>query len=145
MARKCQQDISCKCQCKFEGRKCPSSQNWNNDKCQCECQNLRKHHVGEKDHICNPSTCTCENGKYFVSAIVDKVTKTSPANTVPAKNIKTKTVPAQNIKTKTFATKILQQKLSQQKIIQQKLLRQILTKKRQSVKYHICIFDVSFH
>ena len=27
---------SCECKCKFDGRKCDSSQKWNNDKCQCE-------------------------------------------------------------------------------------------------------------
>ena len=25
--------ISCKCKCKFDGRKCNSNQNWNNNKC----------------------------------------------------------------------------------------------------------------
>ena len=28
--------ISCECNCKFDGRKCNSDQGWNNDKCQCE-------------------------------------------------------------------------------------------------------------
>ena len=27
--------ISCKCECKFYGRKCNSNQKWNNDKCRC--------------------------------------------------------------------------------------------------------------
>ena len=26
-------DISCKCKCKFDGRKCDPNQKWNNDKC----------------------------------------------------------------------------------------------------------------
>ena len=26
--------ISCKCKCKFDGRKCNSNQKWNNNKCQ---------------------------------------------------------------------------------------------------------------
>ena len=26
-------NISCKCKCKFDGRKCISYQKWNNDKC----------------------------------------------------------------------------------------------------------------
>ena len=35
-------DISCKCKCKFDGRKCNSDQQWNNDKCWCECkQNIK--------------------------------------------------------------------------------------------------------
>ena len=25
--------VSCKCKCKFDGRKCKSNQKWNNDKC----------------------------------------------------------------------------------------------------------------
>ena len=28
--------ISCKCKCKFNGRKCNSNQKFNNDKCWCE-------------------------------------------------------------------------------------------------------------
>ena len=28
--------ISCKCECKFEGRKCSLNQKWRNDKCRCE-------------------------------------------------------------------------------------------------------------
>ena len=28
--------ISCKCKCRFDGRKCNSDQRWNNDKCWCE-------------------------------------------------------------------------------------------------------------
>ena len=27
--------ISCKCKCNFDGRKCNLNQNWNNDKCRC--------------------------------------------------------------------------------------------------------------
>ena len=30
---------------------------------------VRKHHVCEKDYIWNPSTCSCENGKYLASII----------------------------------------------------------------------------
>ena len=37
--------ISCKCECKFDGRKCNSDQWWNNDKCPCKC---KKCHVCEK-------------------------------------------------------------------------------------------------
>ena len=32
--------ISCKCKCKFDGKKCNSDQWWNNDKCWCECKNI---------------------------------------------------------------------------------------------------------
>ena len=38
--------ISCKCKCKFDGRKYNSDQSCNNDKCRCEC---KKRHVCEKD------------------------------------------------------------------------------------------------
>ena len=51
--------VSCKCKCKFDGRKCHSNQKWNNSKCQCECI---KHHICEKDYILNPATCSCKNG-----------------------------------------------------------------------------------
>ena len=56
--------ISCKCECKFDGKKCNSNQKWNNDKCWCGCKNLKKHNVCKKDNIWNPTTCICENGKY---------------------------------------------------------------------------------
>ena len=29
--------ISCKCKCRFDGKKCNSDQWWDNDKCWCEC------------------------------------------------------------------------------------------------------------
>ena len=30
---------------------------------------VKKHYVCEKDYIWNPSTCSCENGKYLASII----------------------------------------------------------------------------
>ena len=48
----------------FDQRKCNSNQWWNNDKCRCKC---KKRRVCEKDHIWNPVTCSCENGKYLAS------------------------------------------------------------------------------
>ena len=61
--------LSCKCKCKFDGRKCNSDQLWNNDKCWYKC---KKNHIHEKDYVWNSATCSCENGKYFMddSAIV---------------------------------------------------------------------------
>ena len=56
--------ISCQCKCKFGGTKCKSNQLQNNDKCRCDC---KKHHICEKEYVCNPSTCICENGKYLAS------------------------------------------------------------------------------
>ena len=32
-----------------------------------------KHHICEKEHVCNPITCICENGKYLASAMDDSV------------------------------------------------------------------------
>ena len=60
--------ILCKCKCRFDGRKCNSSQCWNKDKCWCECKNR---HVCEKEYVWNPSTCNCENGKYLASIMDD--------------------------------------------------------------------------
>ena len=50
--------------CIFDSRKCNSNQKWNNNKCGCECKNLRKDFLCEKNYIWIPSACTCENGKY---------------------------------------------------------------------------------
>ena len=61
-------DISCKCKCKFDGKKCNSDQWWNNDKCLCEC---KKCHACKKDYIWNPATCSCQNGKYLASIMDD--------------------------------------------------------------------------
>ena len=76
--------ISCKCKCKFDGRKCNSDQWWNNTKYQCEGKN---HHV-KKNYVWDPATCSCENGKYgWFSDYVwwhlesyDEETKTIPTN-----------------------------------------------------------------
>ena len=59
--------ISCKCKCKFDGRKCNSDQWWNNIKHQCE---GKKHHV-KKNYVWDPATCSCENGKYLASIMDD--------------------------------------------------------------------------
>ena len=63
-------NISCKCKCKFDGRKCISYQKWNNNKCWCEC---KKHNICEKDYIWNPATYTDKNGKYLTSIIDNSV------------------------------------------------------------------------
>ena len=80
-------NISCKCKCKFDGRKCNSNQKWNYDKCWCDC---KEHHTCEKDYIWNPATCSSEIGKYLSSIIDDdsvitcdeiiEETKAIPAN-----------------------------------------------------------------
>ena len=60
--------ITCECKCEFDGTKFMSNQQWNNDKCQCEC---KKHYICEKDYIWNPATCNCENVKYLANIMVD--------------------------------------------------------------------------
>ena len=62
--------VSCKCNCKFDGKSCNSDQWQNNVKCQCEC---RKHHVCEKDYVWNPAICNCENEKYIATIKDDSV------------------------------------------------------------------------
>ena len=61
-------DISCKCKCRFDGKKCNSNQWWYNSKCLCWCKNA---HVNKKDYIWNPATCSCQNGKYLASIMDD--------------------------------------------------------------------------
>ena len=56
--------ISFEPKCRFDGSKCNSDQQWNNDRRWCE---SKKHHVCEKDYIWNLATCSCENGKYLAS------------------------------------------------------------------------------
>ena len=43
-------NISSKCECKFDGRKWNAFQKWNNDKCKCECRNLKKKHDESKKY-----------------------------------------------------------------------------------------------
>ena len=43
-------DISCKCECKFDGRKCNPKQKWDNNKYSCE---FKKYHICKKDYISN--------------------------------------------------------------------------------------------
>ena len=44
-SRKLIKHMSCKCECKYDGRKCKLYQNWTNDKSQCEGKNLQEHCV----------------------------------------------------------------------------------------------------
>ena len=75
----------CKCECKFDGRKCNSNQKWNNDKCRCGVK-IRKIIVYGKNCIWNPATCNCKYGKYVGSIIVnsavicDEIIKETKAN-----------------------------------------------------------------
>ena len=61
--------ILCKCECKFDGRKCNSNQWGNNNKCWCEC----KQHICTKDYTWNPDTCSFKNGKHLASTMDDSV------------------------------------------------------------------------
>ena len=54
-------DISCDCECKFNGSTCYPNQKWNNDKWQCECKKCRE---CKKGYSWNLSICTCENSRY---------------------------------------------------------------------------------
>ena len=67
-SKKLTKHISCKCKCKFNGRKCDSDQWWSNDKCQCEC---KKSHACEKDYAWKPATCSSKNGKKYLASIMD--------------------------------------------------------------------------
>ena len=49
-------------------RKFNSDQCWNNDKCRCD---FIKHHICEKDYICNPAIVSCKKGKYLTSFMDD--------------------------------------------------------------------------
>ena len=92
--------ISCECKCKFDETKSNSNQWWNNGKCRCE---HKKHHVCEKDYVCNPTTRNCENWICSASImddsfiICDEVTKSfdEELKTIPTsfneKNITCKT------------------------------------------------------
>ena len=66
-SKKLTKHVSCKCEYKFDSRKCNSNQKWNNDKCGCECKNPKKHCVWAKDYICYMSM---KNGEY-VESIID--------------------------------------------------------------------------
>ena len=54
--------ISCKCECRFDGRKCNSNQKWKNSKCQCE----------YLEHIIDDSVITFDE--------IKEMTKTFPTN-----------------------------------------------------------------
>ena len=62
--------LSYKCKCKFDGRKCNSDQWWNNNIYRCEC---KKRHVCENDYIWNPAKCSCKIGKNLASIMDNSV------------------------------------------------------------------------
>ena len=96
-------DISCKCKYRSDGKKGNSDQWWNN-KCQCEC---KTRHVCEKDYVWNPATCSCENGKYLANIVDDSVIMCGEVIDAEAKlsNKETKTIPT-NFNQKNVTCKI---------------------------------------
>ena len=84
--------ISCECKYKVNGRKCNSNQQWNNDKCRCEC---KRHNICEKNNFWNPATCSCESVRYLANIMDDLVIKCSKIIDVGAKSYdkETKAIP----------------------------------------------------
>ena len=56
---------TCKCVCRLTGAICNYKQEWNENKCTCECkEDLVSKLVCDKGYMWNPSTCSCECDKY---------------------------------------------------------------------------------
>ena len=56
---------TCKCICRFTKAVCNDKQEWNKNKCRCECkEDLMDKLIWDKGYIWNPSTCTCECDRY---------------------------------------------------------------------------------
>ena len=87
--------VSCKCECKFDSRKCNLNQNWNSKKCWCECKN-EKNVCVKKDYIWNVATWSRENGKYLGNVIenseikCDEIINEEETKAIPTKSILTK-------------------------------------------------------
>ena len=64
-----------------------------NHKCGCDC---KKCHVSEKDYIWNPSTWSCDNGKYLASIMDDSAIMYDKV--LESYNIETKISPSFNEK-----------------------------------------------
>ena len=102
--------ISCKCECKFNGRKCNFNQKCYEDKCWCECKNSKEHHGCKKIYFFNPATCSCANGKYarsigdlvIVYNVIIEETKSTLTNVIPEKAIPRKIIPAKYTLTKFY-------------------------------------------
>ena len=73
MSQKYQQNLSCKCKCKFYCGKCNLNQKKNNSKYRCECKNPTVNNTCEEDYIWNHTICSCENCEYLASSINDSV------------------------------------------------------------------------
>ena len=56
---------TCKCVCRFTNAVCNDKQEWNENKCRCECkEDLIDQLICDRGYISNHSTCTCECDKY---------------------------------------------------------------------------------
>ena len=56
---------NCKCICRFTSAACNNKQEWNENKCKCECkEDLIDKLLCDKGYMWNPSTCECECDKY---------------------------------------------------------------------------------
>ena len=56
--------ISVDCKCKFNRTACNSNQQWNNDKCQCEC---KKYRMCKKDYSWNLIKFIYKNSRHLKS------------------------------------------------------------------------------
>ena len=56
---------TCQCVCRLTSAICNDRQEWNENKCKCECkEDLVSKLVFDKGYMWNPSTCSCECDKY---------------------------------------------------------------------------------
>ena len=59
---------TCKCKwCRLHASVCNNKQQWNNDKCQCECKELIDKGICDKGYIWNPSNVNMINHVILVS------------------------------------------------------------------------------
>ena len=88
--------ISCKCECKFDGRKNNLNQKWNNNNFWCKSKKLEEYRVCQKVYFWNSAMRNCENGKYARSVMVDSVIACdkiiAEAKNIPNKSTSTKAV-----------------------------------------------------
>ena len=91
--------LSCKCECKFDDRKCNLKEKQNNNKCWCKCKKKQKKQCVWKNFFWNPATCSHKNGKYVgsingdsvvISCEIKDMTKSTPTKTIPTQIVPTK-------------------------------------------------------
>ena len=52
-----------KCKCRLDASACNNKQQWNEDKCMCECEESINKGICDKGFTWNPSNCNCECDK----------------------------------------------------------------------------------